>query len=82
MVDVKFTYPKEEYPFKVDKASFEKVVTERVNKFFSIQKKLKEPTTLELIVSKEGEITSALPIFDKTLKELIEELKKELEKWK
>jgi hypothetical protein len=68
MVDVKFTYSKEGYPLKVDKASLERGVTERANKFFSQQRKSKEPTELELIVSKDGEITPPYPYSTKRLR--------------
>ena len=71
-----------------DKVSFEKKIRERINVFLSGQKlheTVREPAALELVISRDGEITPTVTggyVFDKTLKELIEELKKMLEEWK
>ena len=82
LVDVKFNYPKTGFPFKVEKASFEKIMTEKVNEFFDQRKTLKEPEILELNITKEGKVTPRGYIFeDKTLKELIEELKEMIKNW-
>jgi len=71
-----------------DKASFEKKMSEGINVFFSRQKlheTVRERAALELVISRDREITPTVTggyVFDKTLKELIEELKKMLEEWK
>ena len=82
MVDIKFTYPKTGYPFKVEKVSFENIMTKKINEFFNQKKTLKEPEILELDITKEGKVTPSGYIFDdKTLGELIEELKEMIKNW-
>ena len=64
MVEVKFTYPKETgYPFKSDQTRFENAARDGINRFLGdekVKEVLKEPLTLELVISKDGEITPML----------------------
>ena len=78
MVEVKFTYP-EGYKSKRLRTEFEDIAKERIGEFFNdkkVQDFLKEPMTLELIISRNNEITPTLPngeVFVKTVEQICAE---------
>jgi hypothetical protein len=84
MIEIKINYPE-----GVDyNPSFEKMVRETIKKTYDEKKEYevsKESMVLELNISSDMEISSVIPekaLLDSALKKAIDELKKELEKWK
>jgi hypothetical protein len=89
MVELTFSYPNEKRPLhKRDKMEFEKVTKEMFENFFDdrkVQDTLKEPPSLELVISRDKEITPMLPngeVYTRTCDEIIAEFKKLIEELK
>ena len=85
---MKFNYPETGYPFLRDQKTFEKTAKERINAFFNekkVKEFLKEPLTLELVFSKDNEMTLILPngeVFAMTIAEICAEFEKLTEELK
>jgi hypothetical protein len=65
MVEITFKYPEDKgYPLKRDKTTFENIARERIKEFFNdtkVKEVLTEPISLELVFSRDNEITPTLP---------------------
>jgi hypothetical protein len=82
MVEITFKYPENKgYPLNQDKTTFENIAKERIKEFFNdnnVQKVLREPKSLELLISRDNEITPTLPngeVFTRTCEQIIAEFK-------